>query len=554
MGGSARCGLAVLGVFSTALSVAGCESNPAIFRHIGLSESDEAIVTDAKQRIVTRTTVNKDPENSNRIEPRIVTCSEPSPDVAQAISTSITAALAATLKSGDSIDAGISKSTAESIAQLGERIATIQLLRDELADLCRSYANGAVTATTYTLRLSKLDRKMVTLLLGEMAAGAFGRSLANISGSAGAGGGEIDEAKLAEAQENVKNARAEVDKDRKALEAITEAQDPDGSQRSEARANLAESTKALHAALQVELAIRRGQLAANSGGSAGFGIGSIARQLQTADGATAEKLATIQRQFLEHDDLGTFIDACLTSMDLLTKQTGTPAALSSEVVTKAQKRAEDALAYRSSLLRDLREYRRELAEIDGMVSFIEETKRIPDRTEQPTEQQLREEIAKLSSRYKVVNGDLFQTEEELKKAEFELEQAEKDRQHLTAAAAKTPLSPLGTRCQQVFPDILESVTVRHNSIFEIRKIELEAQRLATLSQVEAARAERLKEEAKTNTTASALAISQENLEQARLTTEMLVSCRAFIQSPPTGQFPDAVKEYCTKSLEKITPK
>lgn len=553
---------------STSIFLTACENNPAIFRHVPLiatsdpTQIHEAIITDAKQRILTRTHVAKDGSNSNRIDPKIITCTEPSPDVAQAISNSISAALAASLKGGQSVDASVSHSTAESIAQLGERIATIQLLRDELSDLCRSYANGAVTATTYTLRLSKLDRKMVTLLIGEMTAGAFGRSLASISGSSGSGGEKIDPAKLQEAQERVKNAQAEVEKSRKSLESIKPADDVDGSKRSAAQNSLTESTKALHSALQIELALRRGQLSTNSGGGITFGIGTLARGLQTTSNTTAGKLALIQRQFLEHDDMGTIIDACLTSMDLLTDERRGQNPITLENLNAAREKTKSLLSYQSAIRKDLTDLNFTRAELDGQLGALKRSglyyrpgERLGRKLSD--EERLSNE-AFLDSKLSIIVTEIERKENELRTAEKSLANAEAEENKITKLrldqAERTPLSPLGRECQARFEVVLETVQKRHSEVAAVRKIELETEKLARSEALEIAKSKRLKEEAATNTAAATLAVSSDNLEKTRLSTETLFGCRAFMQAPAGTKFPDVVTNFCTAALEKMTPK
>src|ERR1700719_2823657 len=81
--------------------------------------------------------------------------------------------------------ASFSGSAAENIVQLGERTASIQLLRDKMYQTCLAYANGAISGTTYTMVMAQLDQTIVTLLLGETAGGAFGRAGAAATTSAG---------------------------------------------------------------------------------------------------------------------------------------------------------------------------------------------------------------------------------------------------------------------------------------------------------------------------------------------------------------------------------
>ncbi len=129
-----------------ALGLASCARLNSIFRTSDLSGTS-AVFTDAKQRAVTSTEVSR-AIFQGHVDPARVLCAEPSPDVAQAISESLSASLQAAGRGA----AAFSQASAESIAQLGERLATIQLLRDKFYRACEAYANGAISATSYTIR------------------------------------------------------------------------------------------------------------------------------------------------------------------------------------------------------------------------------------------------------------------------------------------------------------------------------------------------------------------------------------------------------------------
>jgi hypothetical protein len=184
-------------------------------------------------------------------------------------------------------------SKAESIVQLGSRIATIQLLRDELADLCRSYANGAVTTTTYTLRLSRLDKKMVTLLLSE-AAGRPAGAQSVILGDATAG------TRSAATSEEISKARQAV------VDASTELVAKEKELKEAAFRNLQDKQTAL-------MAMERRLL----GTSAGADVQTVLLNSNQGGATPNETLASLQENFLLQDDLTTFLDACISSLDQL---------------------------------------------------------------------------------------------------------------------------------------------------------------------------------------------------------------------------------------------
>lgn len=125
---------------------------------------DEVLITSADKRVVFK--------NTNGI------CTEPSPDVAKAMEQ----AFAVQLKILEQGDLGVSSSHSEAIAQLAERTVSITLLRDNMYRACESYANGAISKTSYSLLMKRNDKAMVTLMLGEAVAGAYGRTGAKIEG------------------------------------------------------------------------------------------------------------------------------------------------------------------------------------------------------------------------------------------------------------------------------------------------------------------------------------------------------------------------------------
>jgi hypothetical protein len=158
-----------------------------------------AVATSADVRLVLTKPV--DPAgNTDYVSPKTITCAEPSPDMARIVSQALGESSSFSLKgkmpsqpTAAQLNAtmALSKSHAEAIAQMTERLATIQLLRDGLYRACEAYSNGAISATTYAVILSRFDKMMVTMLFGELAAGNFGRPLATLAGTA-AGKAEAD--------------------------------------------------------------------------------------------------------------------------------------------------------------------------------------------------------------------------------------------------------------------------------------------------------------------------------------------------------------------------
>jgi hypothetical protein len=116
----------------------------------------------------------------------------PSPDVAKAMAQSFAASgdinvnippTGTTPEVAAAAAGALSQSRSEAMAQLTQRLATIQLLRDGLYRACEAYANGAINDTTYAVMLSRFDDTMITMLLGEFASGMPAGKQATISTS-----------------------------------------------------------------------------------------------------------------------------------------------------------------------------------------------------------------------------------------------------------------------------------------------------------------------------------------------------------------------------------
>ena len=331
----------------TVLVLSGCASG-SVFRQLDLEQSDGSIVLDARQRVVAN--LPGEPWTGDvpprYIAPERIVCPEPSPDVASSLSQALSASLRGITPDGTQGSAAGSYAATESIAQLGQRLATTQLLRDELADLCRSYANGAISTTNYTLRLAQLDEKMVTLLTAEMIAGSFQRESASISGSIAFAGNaqpaEKSEAEVQAQRDAVNSARDDLALAQEEeeihlstspnLEPIPNgasdaerARVEDANQRETARwdaraRRLAEQTSARRRALtDAEL-----RYADNSGGGGQFGALPSAGTNAFSEASSwsgnrsrrsAESLVQLQQNYLDRDELGAIVDTCLTRMN-----------------------------------------------------------------------------------------------------------------------------------------------------------------------------------------------------------------------------------------------
>ena len=279
--------------------------------------SHDFIATDSRLRIIA------DAEQgifstSGLVEPKRILCTEPSPDVATTLANSLGVGVSV-LNYGS---ASLSATQVEGLVQLGERTAAIQLLRDKMYQTCLAYANGAISGTTYSLIMSKLDDSIVTLSLADGAAGAFGRKLAGIGGEAAAKAdaaliglpGEIS--KLEEQTGKLAAANKRVDEAEKTLSAHKATQPATGKE---------EEYKAQTTKLEGDLATVKSErdalleLMRSSAKSASEASAKIS-QLQVGGGLTVSPAASVlgemQTEFLLADISRDFISACLVELGL----------------------------------------------------------------------------------------------------------------------------------------------------------------------------------------------------------------------------------------------
>lgn len=155
--------------------------------HESRIDPGEIVVTDARQRAIVTTDVHANyGEIPGQVRPKRIFCAEPSPDVAVTVANALGGSASVVDQVFGSGTTSISSSSVVGMAQLAERLATIQVLRDGLYKACEAYANGAISSATYAVIISGIDETLVTMLSSEMAAGAFGRNLAVLTGSSDA--------------------------------------------------------------------------------------------------------------------------------------------------------------------------------------------------------------------------------------------------------------------------------------------------------------------------------------------------------------------------------
>ena len=185
-------GLPILSVLLL-LHLVGCSSRTSSFHIPEQLGVGRTVLTSADLRGMNTVPVTPGDLKYGRVTPRQITCVEPSADLAKAISSST--GVGTSFSFGGLFGAGTSgdgttsstQSVTEAGAQMTNRLAVIQLLRDALYRACEAYGNGALSSTSYAVLLSRYDHVMVTMLLGELAAGNFGGDeLASLGGSGGA--------------------------------------------------------------------------------------------------------------------------------------------------------------------------------------------------------------------------------------------------------------------------------------------------------------------------------------------------------------------------------
>lgn len=310
---------------SLLLAVSACGGE--FYRTVKLQPDEGAgtsIVTDARLRVISNLT----PGTASRpglVDPTNIVCVEPSPDVAVAAANSMGASAGIAGKGSFAL----SGATAEGLAQIAERTTAIQAILRQGYQACIDYMNGAISGTTYSLRQSRLDDLLVTLVLAEDAAGAFGRSGAFIgtesSSSARAAATYLPEinksldqanSDLAAKQEAVVKAQQERDDAQKALEENDETADPDKEKQLQTTLDAKEANLRTKIA-ERDLALSKvsGLTEAATNAAAGVtqiaGLGGIEAQ---PDPEIARSIAGMQETFVNKDVEQSYVSACLIEL------------------------------------------------------------------------------------------------------------------------------------------------------------------------------------------------------------------------------------------------
>lgn len=311
------------------LLAAGCDKSFPFVANLETEKRylghDSVVVTGAEHRALVNVKVPEKLQKPGEVTPTRIICAEPSPDVAKALQTAFGASLSASAPEAGSGAGALSAATAESVAQLGERLATIQLLRDGLYRACEAYANGAISSVEYTVMLSRFDDTMVTMLLGELAAGAFGRSLAGIGGSAessatGEAEGLLEASRkfdsLSESSEKTRTEKeAEVAEARERSNEANALATEDPSEENKAAATIAEADlvkkeKELQEVSDMQKAAA--QAAATAKAAATVTVGGGIDHKPTKE--VAEQIALMQKKFIENINADALVIACIHAL------------------------------------------------------------------------------------------------------------------------------------------------------------------------------------------------------------------------------------------------
>jgi len=314
-----RRAIALLGLVALTVGLGGCGTR--------WLNGGVVLLTAADERAINETGIRAD-SLQGRVTPTHIRCAEPSPDVAKAISSSFGGSLSAVVRGLPSgvapeVAAAVSRSQAEAIVQMTERLATIQLLRDGLHRACEAYANGAISDTAYAVMLSRFDKTMVTMLLGELAAGAFGRSLAGAStGAEGMAKASLDvadkqlqtreaEANLKSSMERKKEAEGKADEADRAAKAkpgdanATKTAD-------EAKRNLEQSQKEV---TKAERDLKDALKAETTSAAKALELRTVGGIAAANNPEIARALTDLARKYLENIHFDALEVACLSALD-----------------------------------------------------------------------------------------------------------------------------------------------------------------------------------------------------------------------------------------------
>lgn len=186
---------------------------------------------------------------------------------------------------------------------------------------CEAYSNGAISETTYAIILSRFDKAMIAMLYGELAAGAFGRTLAGVgTGAEGHAAAALDfTSKIANSRQAELTAKS-VEKGRdeaqaklaeeKAKGATADPQKTSALERQveESRKNVESAQRDLAEALKAETA-----------SAAKVSLVTVAGGITPSHSPEiAKTLAEMQRKYIENLNFDALEVVCMSALDRAT--------------------------------------------------------------------------------------------------------------------------------------------------------------------------------------------------------------------------------------------
>lgn len=314
-----------------AFGVAACTGPTGQVDKVVAFQEGKALLTSADVRMVTKIKPGVG-SRPGQVTPEALVCAEPSPDLARALSNSTNFGLSASVQGLEGLDpkvaASIAQAQAQAVGQLGERLATVQILRDALYRACEAYANGALSEIAYAALLTGFPDTSVSMLQTEIAGGAFGRELFTATTTASGQASSslestseqarkesmkrsLESSEIRKLQQTYDTAAETIERTQSELE-TERAKSPQDTQKiEELNATLKESTEtALEASSKLTSSLKSAAEASASATTASD-VGTITGK-QNKD--IAEAIAAMNKEFLNKKSLSALWLTCIIAM------------------------------------------------------------------------------------------------------------------------------------------------------------------------------------------------------------------------------------------------
>jgi len=145
--------------------LSGCAGTPIFHQYSVVGDGATSALIDARQRAVIAAPGPSSSGQNNEWQARsVLVCAEPSPDALSVVSSSFGAAASASGLGESEGAASVAAAIRQAARELGQRNATIQLLRDGLYRQCEAYLNGLITKKEYEALSNRYIDGMVVLL------------------------------------------------------------------------------------------------------------------------------------------------------------------------------------------------------------------------------------------------------------------------------------------------------------------------------------------------------------------------------------------------------